>query len=75
MPLFLSDENKRSFIEQFTYYLVNENIYIYSYMMNWIAYFFQTLNKTNTALVLLGDKDSSEEYFLKNIIKEIFGSK
>lgn len=73
-PKFVNN-NKESFIEQFIFYLVNENIDIFNYVMNWIAYFFQTLNKTSTALVLLGDKDSSEEYFLKNIIKEIFGSK
>jgi hypothetical protein len=74
-PKFVNYNNKESFIEQFIFYLVNENINTFNYVMNWIAYFFQTLNKTSTALVLLGDKDSSEEYFFKNIIKEIFGSK
>lgn len=72
---FVDINNNESFIEQFIFYLVNENIDIFNYIMNWLASFFQTLNKTSTALVLLGAKDVSEEYFLNNIIKEIFGSK
>lgn len=43
--------------------------------MNWLAYFFNTLEKSNTALVLTGDKELNEEFFFNAIIKELFGSK
>ncbi len=75
IPEFVNDKNNKSFIAQFIFYLVNENIYNFNYVMNWLAYFFNTLEKSNTALVLMGDKELNEEFFFNAIIKELFGSK
>lgn len=72
-PIFLNNKNEKSFIEQFIFYMVNENIDIFNYIMNWLAHFFQKLDKSNTALVLLGDKQLSEVLFFNRIIEQIFG--
>ena len=72
-PIFLNNKNEKSFIEQFIFYMVNENIDISNYIMNWLAHFFQKLDKSNTALVLLGDKQLSEVLFFNRIIEQIFG--
>lgn len=43
--------------------------------MNWLAYFFQNLFKSEIALVLLGDTEITEKLFWDRIILPIFGSK
>lgn len=64
---------RSSFIEDFIYYLVNEDIHSYYYVMNWLAYFFKSLQKSGTALVLLGDQEVTQNILWDKIIKEIFG--
>ena len=64
-----------SFIEKFIYYLVKENEALSNYIMNWLAYYFQNLQKTKTALVLLGNQEVTEGIFWNVIIKEIIGEK
>jgi len=67
-------EYKRlSFIGDFIFYLVNEDIHSYCYVMNWLSCFFNSLQKSGTALVLLGDQEATENILLDKIIKEIFG--
>ena len=47
----------------------------YMYILNWLGYFYQTLQKSNAALVLIGDNEVSEDIFYTDIIKPIFGLK
>lgn len=47
----------------------------YLYIINWLAYFFQNLKKLNFSLLLVGDKEVSEDLFYSEIIKPIFGRK
>lgn len=64
-----------SFIKKFIYQMVNEDAEKSDYIINWLAYYFQNLKKTGTALVLLGDSDVSEKLFWNLIIKRIFGNR
>ncbi|MCX6076356.1 MAG: hypothetical protein NTW78_05635 [Campylobacterales bacterium] len=64
---------RSSFIEGFIFCLVDEDIHVYYYMMNWLACFFNSLQKSGTALVLLGNQEVTQEIFWDKIIKEIFG--
>jgi len=43
------------------------------YIEEWLTYFFKTLRRVPQALVLVGNKDVSEEIFYNEIIKQIFG--
>lgn len=62
----------QTFIEEFIYHLVKENQKLSDYIVNWLAYFFQNLKKTKTALVFLGDEEVTKNIFWEIIIKEIF---
>jgi hypothetical protein len=64
---------RSSFIEDFVFYLVDEDIPSYYYLMNWLACFFNTRQKSGTALVLLGDQEVTQNILWKKIIQEIFG--
>lgn len=64
---------RSSFIEDFIFYLVDEDIATYYYVMNWLSCFFNSLEKSGTTLVLLGDQEVTENILLDKIIKEIFG--
>ncbi len=76
MPEFESLKNTNgSVIQKFIHYVVNKDKYISGYIMNWLAHFFQELDKSSVALVLIGDKEVTEDIFLHKIIKPIFGSK
>ena len=55
--------------------MVNEDEEKLNYIINWLAYYFQNLKKTETALVLLGDSKVTEKLFWDVIIKRIFGKK
>lgn len=66
---------KDSFIKKFIYQMVNEDIEKADYIINWLAYYFQNLKKTETALVLLGDSEVTEKLFWNLIIKRIFGNR
>jgi len=80
---FLKLRNKRPFnifvditkfiIVDFIRYL-SQNEEQFNYIMNWLAVFFQTLNKSSMALVLIGDKETTD-IFIKNIIEPIFAYK
>ena len=61
-----------SIILNFIDYLI-ENKYS-NYIMTWLANFFQTLNKSCMALVLIGDKETTDT-LINNIIRPIFASK
>jgi len=62
-----------SFINKFIFNLVtNEDDY--NTIINWLSGFFKTLIKSDIALVLVGDKEVSQEIFLDQIIKPIFGN-
>lgn len=64
-----------SFIKKFIYQMVNEDAEKSDNIINWLAYYFQNLKKTGTALVLLGDSEVTEKLFWNVIIKKIFGNK
>ncbi|MEA3451419.1 MAG: hypothetical protein U9Q83_05895, partial [Bacteroidota bacterium] len=66
-------EIQSSIIQNFIYHLTKNKDY-FKYLMNWLAVFFQTLNKTDMALVLLGDKEATDT-FVSNILRPIFTSK
>ena len=63
---------EETFIERFIYHLVKENQELSNYIINWLAYYFQNLQKSKTALVLLGDQYLTQNIFWDIIIKEIF---
>jgi len=68
----LQNNYSESFINKFIFNLVtNEDDY--NTIINWLSGFFKTLVKSDTALVLVGDKEVSQEIFLDQIIKPIFG--
>lgn len=56
-----------SFLKALT---INDNS---EYIEEWITYFFKTLRRIRNNLVLIGNKDVSEEIFYNAIIKQIFG--
>ena len=64
-----------SFIKKFIYQMVNEDAEKSDYIINWLAYYFQNLKKTGTALVFLGDSEVTEKLFWNVIIRKIFGNK
>jgi energy-coupling factor transporter ATP-binding protein EcfA2 len=43
------------------------------YIEEWLTYFFKTLRRIKQSLVLIGNRDISEEIFYNGIIKQIFG--
>ncbi|MCW8895000.1 hypothetical protein [Sulfurimonas sp.] len=69
----VTDCKGNSFITQFIFYLVDEDCHLYYYVMNWLACFFNSLEKSGTALVLLGDQEVIQNILWDKIIKEIFG--
>jgi hypothetical protein len=62
-----------SVIENFIRYL-SHNDDQFKYIMNWLASFFQTLNKSNIALVLIGDVEATD-ILISKVIKPIFALK
>lgn len=53
--------------------LVNHKIDRYNWIINWLANFFQTLVKSQCALVLIGEQGSGKGIFYNEIIKKLFG--
>lgn len=53
--------------------LVNNDIYRFDYVINWLAYFFQDLKKSQVALVLRGNQGSGKGMFFNEVIKPLFG--
>ncbi|QOY52634.1 helicase HerA domain-containing protein [Candidatus Sulfurimonas baltica] len=59
------------FIKLFLHVLtINDNS---EYIEEWLTYFFKTLRRVRSTLVLIGNKDVSEEIFYNGIIQQIFG--
>lgn len=69
------NNQEQSFIEKFIYLLVKEDQTLFDYVVNWLAYYFQKLHRTKTALVLIGDQEVTRNMFWNLIIKEVFGNK
>lgn len=53
--------------------LVNNDQYRTYWIINWLAYFFQGLKKSQVALVLIGIQGSGKGIFFNEIIKPLFG--
>jgi hypothetical protein len=63
---------EKTVTEDFIFHLTRENQELFDYIMNWLAYYFQYLQKTKTALVLLGEQEVTQGIFWNIIIQEIF---
>ncbi len=61
-------------IEKLIMHLVNYSKYNYIYVINWLAYFFQGLKKSQVALVLRGNQGAGKGILFNEVIKPIFGS-
>jgi len=72
-PLFQNSLAENSFIEKFILTMVNDDQSACNYIINWLANYFQTLEKSSVALVLTGAKDITEEILIDKVIKAIFG--
>ncbi len=46
----------------------------FDYLINWLAYFFQALKKSQVALVLRGNQGTGKGIFFNEIIKPLFGA-
>ena len=66
-------EIKYSIIKDFIYHL-SKNEYQFNYIMNWLAHFFQTLNKSGRAIVFIGDNETTD-ILINKIIRPIFAYK
>ena len=55
-------------------HLANNDEYRANYIVNWIAYFFQGLKKSQVALVLRGNQGAGKGILFNDIIKPLFGS-
>ena len=63
---------EKSFIKKFiNKFTINNNS---EYIQDWLKYFFQTLRRVREPLVLIGNRDISEEIFYHGIVQQIFGS-
>ena len=56
-------------------HLCNGNEEYFGWLVNWLAYFFQTLEKSQVALVLKGDQGTGKGLLFEKIISELFGKK
>jgi hypothetical protein len=55
--------------------LVNYDRYRVYWVINWLAYFFQGLKKSQVALVLVGIEGTGKGVVVTNVIKPLFGEK
>ncbi len=66
------DFSSISFINKFIDAMTtNENDY--TYIINWLAFFFQTLKNSTNTIALIGKKEVSQKIFYEEIILPIFG--
>ncbi|MFA9240308.1 MAG: hypothetical protein ACEQSQ_10540, partial [Candidatus Paceibacteria bacterium] len=66
------DFSSISFINKFIHAMTtNENDY--TYIINWLAFFFQTLKNSTNTIALIGKKEVSQKIFYEEIILPIFG--
>jgi len=61
-------------IKRLIVHLANDNLDRYKYIINWLAYFFQGLDKSQVALVLRGNQGAGKGIFYNEIIKPLFGA-
>lgn len=66
-------QKSQSFIENFIRTL-SQNEYQFNYIMRWLAHFFQNLTNGKLALVLIGDKKTTD-IIVEDILKPIFATK
>ncbi len=66
-------EIRNSVIQDFIVHIFKDE-YQFNFIMNWLVYFFQNLNKTSRAIVLIGDKETID-ILIHNILKPIFAYK
>lgn len=64
---------EHSAIAKLIFHLVNCNNYKRDWIINWLAYFFQRLKKSQVALVLLGEQGAGKGIFFNEVIKPLFG--
>ncbi len=57
----------------FLLHLLNHDYKRVQWVINWLAYFFQGLKKSQVALVLVGIEGTGKGVFVENIIKHLFG--
>ncbi len=60
-------------ILKFLRHLVTYNEEHFHYLLNWLAYFWQTLKRPNTAIALKGVQGTGKGIFFEHIIQELFG--
>ena len=66
-------ELKNSIILSYIYHLSNQNRKRFDYIINWLANMFNTLTKSNIALILVGNEESGKDILFNDIIKPLFG--
>ena len=64
---------ENSAIGKLILHLVNYDRQRLYWVINWLAYFFQGLNKSQVALVLLGEQGAGKGIFFNEVIKPLFG--
>ncbi|WP_323587112.1 primase-helicase family protein [Aliarcobacter butzleri] len=64
---------ENSVIYRLILHLVNYDIKRANWIINWLAYFFQELKKSQVALVLLGVQGAGKGIFFNEVIKPLFG--
>ncbi len=65
---------RNSIIYNFIFQMVGEDKCIFDYIINWVAYFYQMMQKPSTLLIFIGDKKVINEIFIDEILKPIFGA-
>ena len=64
---------ENSAIGKLILHLVNYDRQRLYWVINWLAYFFQRLKKSQVALVLLGEQGAGKGIFFNEVIKPLFG--
>ena len=64
---------EHSAIGKLILHLVNYDRQRLYWVINWLAYFFQRLKKSQVALVLLGEQGAGKGIFFNEVIKPLFG--
>lgn len=64
---------ENSAIGKLILHLVNYDIQKLYWVINWLAYFFQGLKKSQVALVLLGEQGAGKGILFNEVIKPLFG--
>lgn len=73
MKLVAGEYKEPTAIISLIYNLVGHDEYRFKYVINWLSSFFQTLKKSQVALVLLGDQGSGKGILFNDVISALFG--